>query len=142
MPEREREILTTPPSPDYLARRAAEGWRMRAIEWERDEGAEGGSGSLREQVPYGMRVAGDCQHLEEDPAEVENLMTIMEGIVEDRPLSQIAGGLNARGSRTRDGRLWTQVIVFNLLPRLIEFSPRFLSRPEWLQRRRALKLVG
>jgi hypothetical protein len=142
MPEREREILTAPPSPDHLARRAAQGWRIHAIEWERDTAAADSGGQLREQVPYGMRVSGDCQHLEEDPVEVETMMTIMEGIVEDRPLSQIATELSRRGSTTRDGRQWSQVLVFHLLPRLIEFSPRFLSRPEWLERRRALKLVG
>jgi hypothetical protein len=141
MSEREREILTSPPTQEYLQRRVAEGWHIHAIEWERDSTAQEG-GRLREQVPYGLRVSSDCQHLEEDALEVDTMMAMMEGIVADRPLSQIAADLNLRGCRTRDGRSWTQVAVFNLLPRLIEFSPRFLSSPEWLERRRGLKLVS
>jgi hypothetical protein len=140
MPEREREVLAEPPTLDYLQHRAAQGWRIHAIEWERDEGRQGAAG-WREEVPYGMRISGDCRHLEEDPVEVETMMAMMEGIVEDRPFSQIATDLNRRGYRTRDGRLWSQVAVFDLLPRLIEFSPRFLTRSEWLERRRGLKLT-
>jgi hypothetical protein len=141
-PDREHEILSTPLTFEYLQRRAAEGWRIHAIEWERAGVPGETSAAPLEQVPYGMRVAGDCHHLEEDAAEVETMMAIMEGIVQDRPLSQIASDLNRRGFRTREGRAWSQVAVFNLLPRLIDFSPRFLSSPQWAERRRALKLLS
>lgn len=141
MPEREREILDRPLTADYLERRAAEGWRIHAIEWEKAEQAHETQAELFEEVPYGMRVSGDCRHLEEDPAEVEAMMTMMEGIVEDRPMSEIAAHLNRRGMRTRDGRQWTQVAVFNMLPRIIDFSPRFLATPQWQQRRSKLKLA-
>jgi hypothetical protein len=138
--EREREVLTQPLTVEQIERRAAAGWRVHAIEWER--GGPAASDEGREEVPFGLRVSGDCRHLEEDPSEVEAMMIMMEGIVQDRPLSQIASDLGRRGFRMRDGRPWSQVSVFNLLPRLIEFSPRFLTRPDWLERRRSLKLVG
>jgi hypothetical protein len=137
--EREREVLTQPLTLEHIERRSAAGWRVHAIEWERGAST---AETAREEVPFGLRVAGDCRHLEEDPAEVEAMMTVMEGIVQDHPLSQIAADLGRRGFRMRDGRSWSQVSVFNLLPRLIEFSPRFLNREDWVQRRRGLKLVG
>jgi hypothetical protein len=139
--ERERELITEPLTLERIQRRAAEGWRVHAIEWERDTDA-GRPAEMREEVPFGMRVAGDCRHLEEDPSEVEAMMIMMEGIVQDRPLSAIAADLTRKGFRMRDGRPWSQVSVFNILPRLIEFSPRFLSRPAWMERRRGLTLAG
>ena len=97
---------------------------------------------IREEIPYGLRIASDCRHLEENPAEVSALTVMMEGIVADRRLSAIAEDLNRRGFRGRDGDLWTQVSVFHMLPRLIEFGPRIYGRDEWRERRKQLKVVS
>jgi len=96
----------------------------------------------REEVPYGMRVSSDCHHLEEDPFEVEVLTVIMEGIVQDLPMGQIADALNRAGHRTRNGTSWSQVAVFEMMPRVVEFSPRLLRRKTWVERRQSLKLTG
>lgn len=138
--QREREVLSADISFEYFEKRTAEGWRVHAIEWERPSSDPGRPQiPARVQIPYGLRIAQDCRSLEEDRIEVETMMAMMEGIVLDRPLSQIADDLNRRGMRNREGRQWTQVAIFELLPRLVEFSPRFLNRPEWIERRRSLR---
>ena len=85
-----------------------------------------------------MRVADDCCHLVEDPAELRILTLMMDLIVQDNSLSQVAGTLNAVGFRTRAGAAWDPVAVFNMLPRLIEVGPRIFSSEEWDVRRRRL----
>lgn len=130
--ERIREPLTTIPSPEHLAEKMKEGWRLVAIEWERESSVtKGGSGLLRHEVPYGLRVSEDCHQLEDDPEEREVLRLTLALIVGDRPLSKVAEELNRRGHRRRGGAEWTQVGVFNLLPRLIEVAPGILSTKEW-----------
>jgi hypothetical protein len=130
--ERLREPVAGMPSPEYLEQKLTEGWRPVAIEWERESSAEDvGSGLLKHEVPYGLRVSEDCHHLEDDPAEREVLRLILALIVGDEPLSQVAQDLNRRGHRTRGGSEWTQVAVFNMLPRLIEVAPEILSTREW-----------
>jgi len=135
--DRFREVLSSPLTEETIGRRAAEGWRPVAIEWER-LAARGESGATLEEVPYGLKVAADHVHLQEDPAEVEVLLTILEGIVEDCPMSHIAATLNRRGSTMRNGMPWNQSEVFELLPRLIEFGSRLFNRDEWIERRRLL----
>lgn len=136
MKDRYREVLTGELTEEYLAERMTQGWRPVAIEWERGEGES--SGPTLEAVPYGMRVAADHVHLEENPDEVKVMLAILEGIVEDWPMSRIAADLNRRGSIMRNGMPWNQTSVFELLPRLIEFGPRLFNRDEWVERRRAL----
>ena len=139
--ERVREVLSSPPAAEYWQEKAAEGWRPVAVEWEREvEGADSG-GPLKEEVPYGLQVSDDCFHLEENPAEVEAMRRMLEQIVADRPLSAAAAELNRRGFRQRSGAQWTQVAVFNLLPRLIEMAPRIYSSDEWGEKERRLKKV-
>jgi len=96
--------------------------------------------ATRYPVPYGLRVAPDCQHLEENPDEVRILLAILDGIVRDQPLSHVAADLNAAGYRMRDGESWTQSAVFTLLPRLIDFGARLFSHEEWVERRKKLRL--
>jgi Recombinase len=136
-----REVLTTPLTADYVARRAAEGWEAVAVEWERegDEAAEFSQDV--EEIPYGLQVASDCHHLEENPAEKKVLVLIMEQIVQDEPLSKVAEELNRNGHRTRQGTKWSPVAVFNLLPRLIEAGPRIFSSEQWAKRRTQLMRV-
>ena len=140
--ERVREVLTSPPTAEYWREKAAEGWRPVAVEWERRaEGAEP-AGMLKEEVPYGLTVADDCRYLIENPAEVEAMRLMLEQIVLDRPLSEVAEALNQRGFRQRSGSPWTQVTVFNVLPRLIEVAPRIYSSDEWSERRPKLRMVA
>ena len=93
---------------------------------------------MREEVPYGMRVASDCMHLEDNETEKQALTLMMDLIVEDWPLSKVAEELNKKGHRTRNGGNWTPGAVFDLLPRLIEVGPRIFSSAEWTARTRHL----
>ncbi len=136
--QRLREVLTTPLTIEYVARRAEEGWRAVAVEWERLNGEAPVVPTGREEIPYGLQIASDCHHLEENPAEKEVLVCIMEQIVQDQPLSQAAAELNRLGHRTRQGTRWSPVAIFQLLPRLIETGPRIFSSEEWAERREQL----
>ena len=75
-----------------------------AIEWERRRVAETpATGEPSGEVPFGLRVAGDCADLEEDANEREVLVAMMELTIQDGPYSSIAEELNRRGFRTREG---------------------------------------
>src|SRR5277367_1945211 len=131
--ERARDFMTVPPSGEYFSGKAAEGWKLVAVEWER--GAAPRSAPV-EDLPFGLRVASDCKRLEEDPDESQVLILMMETIVQDGPLSQAAQIINERGYRTRDGEKWTPKGLFYLLPRLIEVGPRLCTSEEWVERRK------
>ena len=138
--ERTRQVITGQFGAEELQRKLAEGWRPVAIEWERSLGtAETPTTKPAPDVPFGLRVSGDCAHLEDDPKEREILFQIMELTIQDGPYSGIAAELNRRGFRTRDGSLWTPVSVFQMLPRLIEAGPGILMSDEWRQRRQRIK---
>jgi hypothetical protein len=122
--ERIREVLHGPLTEDYVRERLEENWKLVAVEWERESGGEGSQAApIREEVPYGMKIAGDCLHLEENPSELRVLELILDSISMDKSLSVVASELNRSGFRTRSGSPWTQVAVFNLLPRLIDAAP-------------------
>jgi Recombinase len=140
--ERVREVLSSPPTAEYWRQKADEGWRPVAVEWERKTEGAGGNGRLKEEVPYGLQVSDDCLYLEENPSEIEAMRQMLEQIVSDRPLSAAAEELNRRGFRQRGGSRWTQVAVFNMLPRLIEVAPRIYSSEEWNERRHRLQQVA
>jgi Recombinase len=132
-----RELVAGELDPEHLRQRASEGWRLVAIEWQREAAGESGAGNgFLEEVPFGMQVAGDCFHLVDNPREREALVLMMDLIVQDHPLSLVARELNAKGYRTREGAPWNQVAVFNLLPRLVEAGPRIFSSDEWEARRK------
>jgi len=134
--ERLRELMTLPPGEDYFRERSADGWRLRAVEWERGAEPDRALRASQLEVPFGLRVSSDCHRLEEDPDEVQVLMLMMETIVQDGPLSQAAEAINGRGYRTRDGEKWTPPALFYLLPRLIEMGPRLSTSEEWVERRK------
>ena len=46
----------------------------------------------------------------------------------------IAEDVHLRGWRMRDGGAWTQSAVFELLPALIQSSPKLFGRAEWVER--------
>ena len=138
-----REAVTGWPEPQYLQQRQSAGWRVAAIEWEREveAGAAGPQHTPGEEIPYGTRIANDCLHLEENPTEVQVLNYLAEMIVQDLSYTRMAEFLNERGLTTRDGKAWTALAVFKLTPRLIEVAPRILSGPEWETRKRQLARV-
>ena len=136
--ERIRDLLTEPATFDYFVGRLNQGWRLAAIEWEREEtvaSARGPTQTNGEETPYGVKISSDCLHLEQDAGEVQVLMLILEEIVRDRRFSQIADELNRQGMRTRHGGKWTSAAVFDLLPRLIEIGPRLLKSKDWREKR-------
>jgi hypothetical protein len=128
--------------PEDIARQSEQGWKLVAVEWERElPEAESGKPAA-EEVPFGLRIAKEAARLEENPAEQEVLFLMMELTIEDGPYSVIADELNRRGYRTREGMKWTPVSVFQMLPRLIEVGPRIFSAQEWHERRARLAKFG
>lgn len=141
--ERIREILNKTPDTKYFEDRTSAGWRLVAVEWEREsETRPEQPGRYVEEVPFGLRVADDCQHLEEDPSEMEALTYLLELVVQDISLPRMAEQLNQKGYRTREGSSWGAVSVFKILPRLIEAGPRIFSDSKWQERRRQLTRVA
>ncbi len=134
--ERLREVVAGLPSPEYVTEKAEEGWRLVAVEWEREaRGREKETGRVKEEIPFGLKVSKDCLHLEEDPAETAILLLMLEMIVEDKTMSEVADELNRRGLKMRRGSEWTQPSVFALLPRVIEVAPGIFSSEEWVTRK-------
>ncbi len=88
-----------------------------------------------EDVPFGLRLSEDCTRLEIDPQENQALIQMMELLGQDFPFSSVASDLNEKGYRTREGKRWNPVTVFNMLPRLIDVGPRVFSTEEWDRRR-------
>ncbi len=142
--ERVREVMAGPLTPEYLKKRAEDGWTLVGIslEWEREAGpGQPQPADPGEEVPYGLQVAGDCLHLEENPSERQVLIRMMELIVEDFPLSRVADELNRQNFRTRHGQRWTASAVFNMIPRLVETGPRIFTSSQWVELRRRLSAV-
>ena len=140
--ERIRESFDRPLELDYLRERERAGWRLVAVEWQREtQDAAPEAPARLEEAPFGTRVAGDCESLAENPAEMEFLLSMMELIIQDVSLTKVAEELNRKGFRTRRGTEWGPVAVFNMLPRLIELTPRIFASAEWIERRKRLSLV-
>jgi hypothetical protein len=146
--ERIRETLQGPLDAAYLRQREQAGWKLVAVEWERAAvvAAVPAPAAVEaplnlEDAPFGLRVAGDCEHLEQNPAEMQFLLSMMELIIQDISLVKVAEELNRKGFRTRKGAEWGPVGIFNMLPRLIELTPQIFNNEEWLERRKHLSLV-
>jgi hypothetical protein len=60
---------------------------------------------------------------------------MMDLLAQDFSYSAIVSTLNEQGFRTREGKPWSRIAVFNMMPRLIEVGPRIFSSEEWEQRR-------
>jgi hypothetical protein len=140
--ERIRESLEGNLRPEHLKQRQQEGWRIVGVEWEREmeDDIERASVTVQD-APFGSRVSGDCEHLEENPPEMQFLLSMMELIIQDISLTKVAEELNKKGFLTRKGTEWGPVAVFNMLPRLIELTPRIFASQEWVERRKRLTLV-
>jgi hypothetical protein len=144
--DRMREKVTILPTSVYLSKMHDAGWSLVALEWEREvessgqpEPSEVPSGS--EEIPFGLRIASDCRHLEDDPLDMQTLKCLGEMIVQDISFTSMADALNVREYRTRDGRAWSAAGVFKLIPRLIDVAPRLLSGAEWESRKQQLSRV-
>jgi hypothetical protein len=144
-----RETLPVWPGADYLRQKEAAGWHLVAVEWEREIDIAPEShvshleaGQPAEEIPYGLRVASDCHHLEENPSEMEILKFLAEMIVQDASFTGMAAALNQRDFPARDARPWTAAAVFKLTPRLIEVAPRILSGQEWESRKKQMSRVA
>ena len=145
--ERIREKVSILPTSMYLSKMHDAGWTLVALEWEREietsgtpEPSDEPIGS--EEIPFGLRIAADCHHLEDDPLEMQTLKFLAELIVQDVSFKSMADALNARDYRSRDGRLWNAAMVFQLIPRLIEVTPRILSGAQWASRKKELTKVS
>ena len=145
--DRMRESVTILPTAQYLSKMHDAGWKLVALEWEREvevsgEPPEAEAPAVGEEIPFGLRIAADCQHLEEDPLEMQTLRFLTEMIVQDVSFKSMAEALNVRGYRSRDGRAWNAASVFKLTPRLIEVAPRVLSSGQWDQRKKEMTRVS
>lgn len=132
--ERVRQIVAGPLSDAELKQQASQGWKLVAVEWERE--VESAEGSLPGDVPFGLRVGEEGRQLVEDPQEREILIQLMELMVEEGSYARVAEEINRRGFRTREGGRWTPISVFEMLPRLIEVGPTVFRSSEWQNRRR------
>ena len=145
MPKKEhiRETITGLPTLEHLLERVEGGWKLVALEWERAaaDAPLAATQSVVEEIPYGLKVADDCAGLVEHPFEKQIIITALDMIVEDSPLSQIADELNRRGYKTRDDKAWTPSALFVLLPRMIQVGPRVFTSDEWTSRRQRLPRV-
>ena len=145
--DRMRERVSILPTAQYLSKMHDAGWSLVALEWEREVEVSGQTPEPKaesgfEEIPFGLRVATDCRHLEDDPLEMQTLRFLTEMIVQDLSFKSMADALNIREYRTRDGRPWTAASVFKLTPRLVEVAPRILCGTEWEARRKQISRVS
>jgi hypothetical protein len=124
--ERVREVVSGPLESTDLQQRTAGGWKLVAIEWERE--VETADDQPLAEVPFGLRIAPQTLRLEQNPAERKILLQSMELIVQEGSYAHIADEINRRGLRAREGEKWTPVSVFEILPRLIEVWPAVVSK--------------
>jgi len=134
--ERVRQVVSGPLGVADLKQQTEKGWKLVAMEWERE--VDAAENQLPADVPFGLQMAPETQRLEENPVEREMLFLLMELIVQEGSYARIADEINRRGFRTRQGAEWSPVSVFEMLPRLIEVGPHVFQSPEWQRRRRHL----
>ncbi len=141
MTQRSRDSVSGQITLDYFVRKAAEGWSLAAIEWVRevekggDEAEPHQDSPVKAEVPYGLEVAETGLALIPNPLEAAVLLLILERIVKEKRIGEIANELNRHGYRTREGAPWSAPAVFNLLPRLIEAGPELLKSQAWQELR-------
>lgn len=135
--ERIRDVVSGPFSQEVMQKRTGAGWQLVSMEWKREMPGDAPTdeGVFDEEIPFGLRISDDCKRLEIEPREHQALVLMMELLVQDFPLSSVVSDLNEKGFRTRAGKLWTRISVFNMLPRLIEIGPTLFPSSEWETRR-------
>jgi len=135
-----RQPVAGPLGEPDLKQQMEKGWKLVAIEWERE--IETADNPLPSDVPFGLQIAPESGQLEENPAEREILLQLMELLVREGSYSQIAKEINARGFRTRQGAKWSSISVFEMLPRLIEVAPNLFQSSEWEKRKQVSQMMG
>ena len=142
-----RDYIQHPITIEYFQERLSSGWKVRAIEWQKDEAnaeqeqaASIPAAAGLEEPPYGFEVASDSAHLKHKPDEIQILIRILEMIVAEKKVAMIADELNRQGFRTRHGQHWTSSTVFDLLPRIVEVGPQLLKSDDWRIRRGQVQL--
>jgi hypothetical protein len=135
--ERIRDMIGQPLLEEIVRQRVSAGWHLVSVEWRRElpDSETPTDGAYPEDIPFGLRISEDCKRLELDPNEQQALLQMMEMLVQDFSFSSIASDLNEKGFRTRDGKRWNPVAIFNMIPRLIDVGPRLFSTEEWEARR-------
>ena len=131
--ERVRQLVSGPLEPEALKQQAEQGWKLVAVEWERE--VESTEEQLPADVPFGLQIVPETRRLETNPAEREILFQMMELVVEEGSYARIADEINRRGFRTRQGLKWSPVSVFEMIPRLIEVGPHVFRSQEWQKRK-------
>ena len=141
--ERIRETMSSLPTLEHLVERVEAGWKLVAIEWERE--AAGAAVATHEfdmeEIPFGLRVSDDGAGLVASQTERQIIVTALDMIVEDCPLSRVADELNRRGHTTREGTPWTPSTLYTLLPRMIQVGPKVFRSDEWVTRKKRLPRV-
>src|SRR5207302_10093943 len=134
--ERIRDVISGPFSSEIIGQRTAAGWQLVSIEWRRElpDSEAPSEGAFSEDIPYGLRISDDCQRLEIEPTENQALMLMMDLLGQDFSYSHIVSDLNEKGFRTREGKPWSRVAIFKMMPRLIEIGPRLFQSEEWKTR--------
>ena len=96
---------------DEIQKLQHEGWRLIALEWERDvpdEQKQEQARSMTVRIPLLACVwLKTVRPLLKTAAENEALVVMMELIIQDGPYSFVAEELNRRGYRTREGLKWS-----------------------------------
>lgn len=139
--ERMRQVVSDAPNLEDFKQQAAKGWKVVAIEWEREvetDRFKAENEPLPGGVPFGLQIAAETEKLEENPVEREILFELMELVVQEGSYARIADELNRRGFRTRHGAAWSPISVFEMLPRLIEVGPHLFQSAEWQKRRQQI----
>lgn len=129
--ERKHQVLNQPLDQELLQRKAAQGWRPVGVVWERTVEGDGADPTF-EAVPYGLRIAADCNGLVPASDEMQTMLHMLKDIVQEVPFAEIARRLNAADRSTRSGEPWNQTTIFHLLPRLIEVAPSIYSSDDWI----------
>jgi hypothetical protein len=141
-----RDHITGELTLEYFAKRFEEGWRVASVEWSRetaDTRVSVESGTVLDDrlgIPYGFEIT-ESGLLQENPLETTVLLLLLEQIIKEKRIQDIANDFNLKGYSTREGKPWSATDVFNLLPRLIEAGPSLLKSTLWQQRRPKVETV-
>nr|MDQ2712819.1 hypothetical protein [Acidobacteriota bacterium] len=102
MKETIRDLITGELTLDYFVQRAAQGWQVASIEWVR-EAEESVTrtppwslcGDQQElALPYGLQVSPASSSVEENTLEAAVLVSILEQIIQEKRVTEIAAFLN------------------------------------------------
>ena len=136
--ERQRDLIPESREGDsaaeadrILQQRRADGWQLIAVEWQREVPPGESPEAPLVEVPYGLMVAEDGVHLTIAEKEQDAMTLMLDLLVADKPMQEVADTLNAKGFGTRGGRPFTQVDVFEMVPRLVEVAPEIFTSATW-----------